>query len=588
MNRMSRKDFVSGVVSVAGLAMCSIVAVSAAQDFSVAENTGAAIQAAIDAAGAAGGGRVVVPPGTYPSGTLTLRSHVELHLEKGAVVLGSTNRADFTRIPLELGAGMTHSLVRAWDVEDIAITGEGVFDAQGTSWFEKRPWHGTDKAFFHPKSGRPMMVAFFRCKGVRFRDVSFLNSASWTMHVKFCENLDFARIKVLNDLRFINADGIDFDGCRHIRLANSDFLTGDDSVVARAIRPKGSKEKVVLEDMVVEDCRFESGCQCVRMGCPSDDTIRDVHFRHITMKGRRGVRFNYPVSYLSPSDEGLMSIHDVSFENVTGEVRDRMVQIDCAPGVKIRGVADILFRNWDVKSGVPLEFVGNAWSKIERIRRENFKLNGERLPDGEFAVDCTNAQPLRRFPPGHRHYRPAEPYVPQKYPTVASGGTAAIQTAIDEVAANATGGRVTAEAGEYTGASVRLRTNVELRLEKGAVLKAPVIAEGVADAALVGPGTISAVAGKTGPLARFVRCRRLRLDGVTFLDAVGRVPVAESCDDIQVDGLSVYADAERKFPAAFAFTSCTGVRVANCSFPTPAKQPKPFKNDSQHNQGETK
>ena len=582
MNRMSRKEFLCGVVSVAVMAMCSVAARAVAQDCPVAENTGAAIQAAIDAAGAAGGGRVVVPPGTYPSGTLTLRSHVELHLEKGAVVLGSTNRADFTRIPLELGAGMTHSLVRAWDAENIAITGEGVLDAQGESYFEKRPWHGTDRAFFHPKSGRPIMVAFFRCKGVRFRDVSFLNSASWTMHIKFCEDLDFARIKVLNDLRFINADGIDFDGCRHIRLKDSDFLTGDDSVIARAIRPNGSKEKVVLEDMVVENCRFESGCQCVRMGCPSDDTIRDVHFRNITMKGRRGVRFNYPVSYLSPSDEGLMSIHDVSFENVTGEVRDRMIQIDCAPGVKIRCVADVLFRNWDVKSGEPLEFVGNAWSKIERIRRENFTLNGERLPDGEFVADCTNAQPLRRFPPGHRHYRPAEPYVPLKYLTVADGGTAAIQAAVDEVAANATGGRVTAEAGAYAGAAVRLRTNVELRLEKGAVLKAPVIAEDVADAALAGPGTVSVATGKAGPLARFVRCRRLRLDGVTFLGAVGREPVAESCDDVQADGLSVYADTERKIPAAFAFSSCMGVRVANSSFPAPAKQSKPFANDSQN------
>ena len=215
--------------------------------------------------------------------------------------------------------------------------------------------------------------------------------------------MDIDGIKVVNDLRFINADGIDFDACRHVRMRKSKFLTGDDSVVLRAIREPDSSEPAVLEDVLVEDCDLESACQTIRVGCPSDDTIRNVTIRNVRAKERNGIFFDYPTRYLSETDEGYMDVHDVLFDGYSGEFRDCALQIVVEPGVKLRGVRDVAFRNFDVRSAKPLRFIGNVYTKPERIMRTNFTLDGKLLPDGEFTADCTDDRPLKRVDKNEFH-----------------------------------------------------------------------------------------------------------------------------------------------------------------------------------------
>ena len=547
------------------LLVAGVVALAAyAVDFPVTGKTGKDIQTAIDAAATAGGGRVVVGPGAYPSGTLTLKSNVELHLQKGAVVVGSTNRMDYGGVPLKEAGRLGVALIRAWNAENFSITGEGAFDMRGELYFDKtKKWRGTHSRFYEPIARRYKMLVFYKCRNVRFRDASFLNAPSWTMHIRFCEDLDFQRIKVINDLKFINADGIDFDSCRRVHVADSDFLTGDDSIIMRSIQYKESKEKSLMEDVLVENCRLESACQCVRIGCPSDDAIRNIRFRNITMKGHNGINFDYPALYLSPSHEGSMDVHDVVFENVTGTLTHVAVQIHCAPGVKIRGVRDVLFRNFDVKSAKPLVFVGNFYSKIERIRRENFTLNGERLPDGEFVADCTSVKPLRRQKPGEYNYKPPVPYVPPKYVTAESADAAAIQKAVDEVAANETGGRVTVMRGEGGPGKVELRSNVEVRLEKGVVVKAAFLAKGAKNVALTGPGTLDHLEGEDRVLD-FTACNGVRVDGLTLRCTAKGAAKIENCDDVAVDGIIV-RDAAGK-AGRFSLVGCRDIRTGNCDF----------------------
>ena len=365
----------------------------------VTERSGAAIQRAIDALAEKGGGKVVVTAGTYPITVIRLRSGIELHLEKDAVLLGPTDPHKCARFPNSKEVTMARmgmGLVQAWNEKNIAITGEGAIDAQGATYFDTS---SADQwgMFFHPYAGgRPEIVQLCRCSGVRMSGVSFLNSPSWTMRIRFCDNVDIDGIKVLNDLRFINADGIDFDACRHVMMRNSKFLTGDDSVVLRAIREPNSDEPAILEDMVVENCELESACQTIRVGCPSDDTVRNVTFRNIRAKGRNGINFDYPTRYLSSKDEGYVNVHDLTFENYSGEFYGCALRIVVDSGIKIRGVRDILFKDFNVKSKLPLRFKGNVHSKIERVRRVNFTLDGKLLPDGEIEADCTDAKPLKR------------------------------------------------------------------------------------------------------------------------------------------------------------------------------------------------
>lgn len=583
-----------------------------AKDFPVAERSGGAIQQAIDAAAAEGGGRVVVPEGEYPSKTLYLKSGVELYLEKGAVVKGGATPGDYAGFPANVAARMGRGFIQAWNATNIAITGEGTIEMPGGAFFDQEaPLVGGGR-FFKVKRGRAKMVQMCNCKGVKFRGVTFLNSPEWTMRLRLCEDLDFDGIKVLNDLRFINADGIDFDCCRHVRLRRSEFRTGDDSVILRAIRERGDAAgKYVTEDVEVSDCKLWSACQAIRISCPSDDTVRNCRFRNIEAKGWNGIFFDYPARYLRADEDGYANIHDIVFDNFRGEFDNSAVQIVVQPGVKIRGVRDVVFRNFDVKSRKPLAFIGNIYSPVERIHRENFILNGEKLPDGDFPADCSCDRPLVRPPKGHLNYKEPVPYVAKKFVTVQEKTGAAIQRAIDDVAANATGGTVIVPPGEYPSGSIRLRSQVELRLQKGALVKGgaksedyfsfpmevtTVTPEGSQkvflyawdehDFAITGEGVIEG----QGPcffdhsktqwgfwakpacerprMVQLVRCRGVRLDGVTFKDSPGWTMLVRLCEDVEVDGINVQANQMIINSDGIDFDGCRRVRVANCRFKT--------------------
>lgn len=365
----------------------------------VQEKSGAAIQRAIDAAAAKGGGRVVVPAGVYPSASIRLRSHVDLHLEKGARISGSVKWQDYFSFP-ESVCPITPEqsdkvFLYAWDEEDIAITGEGIIDGNGPEFFDRSAilWGS-----FWPKPAtpRPRMVQLIRCRGIRFEGVMFKNPPSWTMLIRQCEEVVFDGIRVHANQRIINSDGVDFDTCRHVRVRNSSFITGDDCLAIRAIRLPGEDARAVCEDIVVENCALDSACQTVRMGCPSDDEIRNVIFRNLRGGGARGVNFDYPARYLSPGDEGYMDIHDIRFENCSGDFDGEAIRMEVEPGIKLRDIRNITYRNVDVTTKAGLRFVGNVHSKLDGVKFEKVVVNGIRQPDGLVAADCTATGALKR------------------------------------------------------------------------------------------------------------------------------------------------------------------------------------------------
>ena len=399
---------------------CLAPAVSAA-DFPVgADGNGAEVQRAIDAAAAAGGGRVVVSPGIHHTGTLRLKSRVELHLEEGAILLGSSNRADYIEFPQDVCSVSPGndkcSLVMAWDAEDIAITGKGTIDGQGDAFHDRKPPRGF---WPKPKSGfRPHMIRFIRCKGVRLEGVTFKDSPHWTMFIRLCEDVTADGIRVIGNQQIMNNDGIDFDSCRRVRVGNSFFRTGDDCIILRAMRER-QEDHVICEDVVVSNCVLNSMCQAIRMGAPSDDTIRNAHFKNIKASGRNGIFFDYPTHFTRPYDEGYMDISNIVFDGYEGSSSQSAVQIVAGAGVKIRGVRNITFRNFNVKSARPLRFVGNADSVLSNICLENFRaevktrtpfkavateplifrnctFNGAKMPDGALTTPRGKRKPFIR------------------------------------------------------------------------------------------------------------------------------------------------------------------------------------------------
>ena len=338
----------------------------------------AAIQAKIDAAAAKGGGRVIVGKGVHPCRTLYLKSGVELHLEEGAVILGGTKPEDYDdAMPLDqvytysnaVPATITRkAFIFAQDAHGIAITGKGVINNSGTAFFDHRTWAKPTHLL------RPRTVIFLRCRDIRFEDTTFKDSPLWTMWLRFCENITVSRIRIEDEQRMINSDGIDFDGCRRVRVGDSYFKTGDDCVVLRAIRDERRRDvPVVTEDVVVSNCYFNTPCQGVRIGCPSDDTIRDAVFRNIEFHGANAIGSQRPRRYLTTGDNGYLKTENILFENWTVRSFGHPLQLFVDNGIVLRDFGHMTFRNFTVKSKRPFMVRGNAGTHIADMHFENVK-----------------------------------------------------------------------------------------------------------------------------------------------------------------------------------------------------------------------
>ncbi len=153
-----------------------------------------AIQKAVDACAAAGGGMVYFPPGQYTSETIHLRSHVRMFVEAGATVYSSKDRERFDK----------HGLFYGEDVENITLEGRGTIDGQATyvhRLADHRDWYIYSNEVRWAKAGRPLMRAYptpdsygnlvllLRCKDVRITGLNFIASPSWTMHLWNCDQL---------------------------------------------------------------------------------------------------------------------------------------------------------------------------------------------------------------------------------------------------------------------------------------------------------------------------------------------------------------------------------------------------------------
>lgn len=370
----------------AAAAICLFVMCSpSGRTYVVKGNTSADIQAAIDKASSSGGGKVVVPAGVYDVGSIQLKSNVELHLEKDALLQGADKSEAYDSFPMEICSirpeKSSKVLVYAYDSQNIAITGEGVIDGNGLAFFDTTTV--VNGYFPKPPVERPRMVQFVNCDGIRLEGTTFKDSPCWTMFIRFCRNIEVKGITITADQRMINNDGIDFDGCSNVRVGDSRFKTCDDCIILRAMK-ENPDQHVVCEDVIVSDCELNSRCQTVRLGCPSDDTIRNALFRNIKAEGNNGIFADYPTRYLRSDDEGYMDITDIVFENYSGTFDGSAVQIVSQPGVKIRRADAFVFRNFDVKSAGTLNFVGNAGHEIGSVLLENFK--AEVLASGEPCV----------------------------------------------------------------------------------------------------------------------------------------------------------------------------------------------------------
>ena len=241
-------------------------------------NGTAAIQAAIDAAAAKGGGTVLLAGGDFVSGTLDLRSHVRLKIDKGARLLASLDLADYpdrvARRPTVMDSNMqmNQSLIFAEGCENIALAGGGTIDGRGT----RDHFPGEDSP--HATPGRPFLIRILDCRNVHVSGLTLRDAACWMQDYLNCDRLLIEGLTVDNQANS-NNDGCDIDGCRDVIVRNCLINSEDDGLCFKqaSLRP--------TERVLVENCRVYSTCNALKLGTDTQSTCRDVLVRNVELGG---------------------------------------------------------------------------------------------------------------------------------------------------------------------------------------------------------------------------------------------------------------------------------------------------------------
>ncbi len=338
-----------------------------------------AIQKAIDACYAGGGGRVILESGIYLSQTIYLKSNVELHICADAKLQGSTNPEDYTDFTApgflheNAAEGNSKALICASGAENIAITGEGEINGVGPTFYNTDITSG--QIFYgKPDIPRPRMVILYDCRNVRFENISLVDSPCWTVWLIACEQVDIRGIKIIGDQKMINNDGIDIDSCRHVTVSDCTLKTGDDCIILRAIQPV-LERTAVCEDVTVTNCLLDSCCQGIRVGCPSDNIIRNCSFSNIKINGRNGINIDNPRRYLHNENNGSMDLHDIRFTDIEIISGGYPIRIYVEDGIRLKRLSDIHFKNVSVTAPLPVTLCGNTGTVVKDIIFDNLEFN---------------------------------------------------------------------------------------------------------------------------------------------------------------------------------------------------------------------
>jgi len=337
----------------------------------------AAIQAAVDACSAAGGGIVVIPPGIYLTGTVFLKSNLTLRLESGAVLRGSPDLSDYcaddayaqnAACPREGWCG-AHLLV-AVEQENITLTGPGAIDGNCYAFYDEpkeRDWagglcwsrgiRGTDPAKAELRPGQ--MVVFVQCCGVRVESLTLRNSPCWTCFFHGCRDVHVHSLTIDNPVDGLNTDGIDIDCCSQVTVSDCIIRTGDDGITLRASGRRLKDQSAVCEDVAVTNCILDTSVCGFRIGVGSG-VIRNASISNIVLR-YAGIGFLLQSSYGKPG-QGV-TIENISVDGVRGRqvghpvkitagaeetggakirrIDFRGIRVECCGGMEIRGSADL-------------------------------------------------------------------------------------------------------------------------------------------------------------------------------------------------------------------------------------------------------
>lgn len=295
---------------------------------------------AIDAVSKKGGGTVVIPRGIWLTGPITLKSNIELHAEAGALVVFSKNFDDYPLVETSFEGLNTYrciSPINGRDLENIAITGKGVFDGSGEAWrpvkkskltaAQWKQWvasggvlnkkgdtwypsqqalNGAERSDMNvPKLStreehlavkdflRPVMVGLVNCKKVLLDGPTFQNSPAWCLHPLMCEDITLRNLTVRNPWFSQNGDGVDLESCKNAIIYKCSFDVGDDGICIKSGKDKDGRDRgKPTENTIIKECIVYHGHGGFTVGSEMSGGVKNIHVSHCTFMGTDvGLRF---------------------------------------------------------------------------------------------------------------------------------------------------------------------------------------------------------------------------------------------------------------------------------------------------------
>jgi len=313
-------------------------------DFGAVSNkiSTSAIQKTIDVCYQNGGGTVIVPAGTFITGTLFLRTNINLYLEQGAELKSSENLEDFLVSSVEYG------MIFCQDAYNISITGKGTINGMGSRFYESDQNHvypEFDKKLIRQKEGYMpegeffkdgplkrkqapgMAIVFFHCNHVSIKEITVKDTPIWAIRFGYCDDVLVEGITILNNLMIPNSDGIHLTVSRNVRITDCDIRAGDDCIIVTGFTKIedtpgfNSKEQdkylhgnktIYAENIQVSNCHLQSRSSAIRIGYGQHPIRRCIFNNIIISESNRGIGI-----YARDSS----SIEELIFSNIIIDTR---------------------------------------------------------------------------------------------------------------------------------------------------------------------------------------------------------------------------------------------------------------------------
>jgi polygalacturonase len=343
-----------------------------------------AFSKAIAACNKAGGGRVVVPPGTFLTGPIHLKSNVNLVVSKGATIKFSQNPNDYLPMVFSRWEGvelMNYSpFIYAFEQTNIAITGEGTLDGQsdGEHWW---PWNGRasygwkqgapnqrpdraallgmaekgvpvkDRQFGAGHYLRPQFVQPYRCQNVLIEGVTVINSPMWELHPVLCKNVIIRKVKIKT--HGPNNDGADPESCSDVLIEDCDFDTGDDCIAIKSGRnADGRRLNVPTQNIIVRGCRMKDGHGGITVGSEISGGVRNLFAENCRLDSQN---LDHALRVKNNAMRGGL-LENLHFRNIeVGQVAHAVITIDFNYEEGTRGGFIPVVRNYTVDRLVSLK-----------------------------------------------------------------------------------------------------------------------------------------------------------------------------------------------------------------------------------------